>query len=74
MDDLLVHCNTTSSVSKLHLDTLQGLQLAPLSVKEYANSTLQLVCLLAVKWPQITTLTCAYGVVALALLTSLCRH
>ena len=35
--DLLVHRNKASSVRKLHIETLQGLQLAPLSVKQGAN-------------------------------------
>ena len=46
--DLIVHCNKASSVSKIHIETLQGLQLAPLSVKEVANIALQLACVAAV--------------------------
>ena len=60
---LLVHCNKASSVSKIHIKTLQGLQLAPLFVKEVANIALQLARVAAVKWQYCSTPSCRLCVV-----------
>ena len=55
--DLLAHRNKASSVSKLLIATLQGLQLAPLSVKEDA---LHLACAVSVKQQYASTPSCTW--------------